>query len=237
MNTIQKELLQLLIEFDLFCKKNNLQYCLMWGTLLGAVRHKGFIPWDDDIDIAMDIENFQKLKQLASQNELPLNMEFQDSFYTKGCRIPKVRKKDSLIKDKNGATGIFIDIFPFNRYTELDAFVLRVAAKGLKIRDYKRKIQQPLFRAFYNIFSFLPYLAFIATRYIFSKKQSCENGNYIGRAVITNVEFFFKVDDFFPFTKAEFEGHVFNVPRDSRAILTECYGNWREPIDNGDKHF
>ena len=57
---IQKELLNLLRVFHKFCQDNNIQYSLAWGSLLGAIRHKGFIPWDDDLDVMMDRKNYNK---------------------------------------------------------------------------------------------------------------------------------------------------------------------------------
>ena len=66
---IQKRLLALLKAFHEFCQENDIKYSLDWGSLLGAVRHKGFIPWDDDIDIMVDRDNYQKIISLICKNE------------------------------------------------------------------------------------------------------------------------------------------------------------------------
>lgn len=64
MEEVKKVELDLLITFDAFCKKHHLRYVLDGGTLIGAMRHQGFIPWDDDIDVAMPFPNFLKFKEL-----------------------------------------------------------------------------------------------------------------------------------------------------------------------------
>lgn len=69
---MQKANLEMLHEFDKICKDNNLAYTLVGGTLLGAVRHKGFIPWDDDIDVNMDRSNYEKLIKLYIDKKLKL---------------------------------------------------------------------------------------------------------------------------------------------------------------------
>ena len=67
---IQKELLGLLKQFHSFCLENNIKYSLDWGSLLGAVRHKGFIPWDDDIDVMVDRQNYKRIIQKINDNSI-----------------------------------------------------------------------------------------------------------------------------------------------------------------------
>ena len=70
-------MLKLLRVFDDICRKNNLKYWLDGGTLIGAIRHNGFIPWDDDIDVAMLSDDYEKFIEIAQQ-ELPDDVFFTD---------------------------------------------------------------------------------------------------------------------------------------------------------------
>lgn len=84
---IQKQLLELLKTFHSFCVENNIKYSLDWGSLLGAIRHKGFIPWDDDLDIMVDRENYQKLQKLiGSDNRLSFDITSPNTLW-----IPRIR--------------------------------------------------------------------------------------------------------------------------------------------------
>jgi len=97
------------------CEKHGLKYWLDGGTLLGAVRHQGFIPWDDDIDIGLMREDYEILVRVLPQ-ELPSHMVMQtrrtDKYYK--LAYMKVRDKNSIIEDRYTYNGIFIDIFPFD---------------------------------------------------------------------------------------------------------------------------
>ena len=113
----QLELLKILKEIDRVCKKYNIRYFMMFGTLIGAVRHKGFIPWDDDADVAMLREEYIKFKEIC-RTELAEEYELVD--YTDeanvGLIIPRVRKKNTtninrfeISKHGNNA-GFYVDV-------------------------------------------------------------------------------------------------------------------------------
>lgn len=76
MEEVKKVELDLLITFDAFCKKHHLRYVLDGGTLIGAMRHQGFIPWDDDIDVAMPFPDFLKFKEPMRKNAVIVKSNF-----------------------------------------------------------------------------------------------------------------------------------------------------------------
>lgn len=84
---IQKQLLDLLKTFHAFCVEKDIKYSLDWGTLLGAIRHKGFIPWDDDLDIMVDRENYEKIQKLIGRsNQLSFDITSPETLW-----IPRIR--------------------------------------------------------------------------------------------------------------------------------------------------
>ncbi|MBQ8945566.1 MAG: LicD family protein [Lachnospiraceae bacterium] len=122
--------LEILVVFDRICRENNLKYYLQYGTLIGAVRHKGFIPWDDDVDVEMFRPDYEKAKEILKQ-ELEPPYEWQDMYTV--LENPDVRDDTALklhpfgkIKNSNTAAieepgmpvsvnqGIYIDIFPID---------------------------------------------------------------------------------------------------------------------------
>ena len=105
---MQRYLLPMLIDIDKFCRENDIQYSLSDGTLLGAVRHKGFIPWDDDIDLSLDRENFNKFIAVA-QEKLPEQYEIVYDTW-----IRRVTRKDNPNKSSFPPEGC-IDLFVFDK--------------------------------------------------------------------------------------------------------------------------
>lgn len=121
----QLRMLEILKVVDAICAKHGIQYTLDGGTLLGAVRHGGFIPWDDDIDINVTREDLAKLRKILPR-ELPSHLVYQDYFTDPyyPTLIAKVREKDSYMyeepcTDKLKEKGIFIDIIPIEEVPNL----------------------------------------------------------------------------------------------------------------------
>lgn len=114
---LQRIELEMLLEVDRICKKYNIRYFLVAGTLLGAIRHKGFIPWDDDIDICMPVEEYRKFCKVA-KTDLKKEYFLQNSDTDFSNRwFSKVRKNNTTCIEKGYEKskihqGIWIDIFP-----------------------------------------------------------------------------------------------------------------------------
>ena len=148
--------LQILNEFVRICQVNSLRYCLYAGTCLGAVRHKGYIPWDDDIDVVMPRADYDKFIQITTKED---NSDFFLDYYTTnhsyGHNFAKFCKKHTLFIEPNGIRqAIYIDVFPqdkvpgpdFVAKSKIPVLIHKIDAlttvrrDGLKGRDFKTKI-------------------------------------------------------------------------------------------------
>lgn len=125
---IRKTELELLSEVDKICRNNNIRYFLSGGTMLGAVRHKGFIPWDDDIDIAMLREDYVKFKEVC-KTELPGKYAYQSFTNKDGYHyfFDKITIKDTYFSTKYSdkfemLKGISMDIFVFDKTSDNKLF-------------------------------------------------------------------------------------------------------------------
>lgn len=113
--------LEMLVEVDRICKKCNIHYNIIAGTLLGAVRHQGYIPWDDDADVAFLRPEYEKFRKACKTELDSSRFYFQDHRNTRGYRwgYGKLRRKQTLFLRENQEhmpydQGVFIDIFPLD---------------------------------------------------------------------------------------------------------------------------
>lgn len=119
MNKLQEEILKVLITFDKICKKHDIPYSLHGGTFLGAVRHEGYIPWDDDVDVILTRENFTKLDAiLRDKSNLPEGYYYQSIQNSKkyANSTPKLRStsmdiEELMPKTQEPYVGPWVDIF------------------------------------------------------------------------------------------------------------------------------
>ena len=121
LHKVQMILLELLCEVRRICELAEIHYAIIAGTLLGAVRHDGFIPWDDDADVAMFREDYETFCRACEEYLDTTRFYFQDHSYTEGYRwgYGKLRRKDSLYvvcgtEKMPYEQGIWIDIFPLD---------------------------------------------------------------------------------------------------------------------------
>jgi len=117
LKTLQKILLATLLELDRVCRKNNIKYFLAGGTLLGAIRHHGFIPWDDDVDVMMLREDYEKFLRVA-ENDLSDRLFLQRANYNPYTRL-RVNgtefASEFMARFSDIHSGIFLDIFAHDR--------------------------------------------------------------------------------------------------------------------------
>ena len=161
--------LELLEEVDRICKKCSIRYNILAGTLLGAVRHGGCIPWDDDADVALLRPEYEKFRAACEQELDYTRFVFQDHRNTKGYRwgYGKLRRKDTLFLRKHQEhmpymQGIFIDVFPLDNVP--DNYLLRSVhnfqcfciRKMLWSEVGKYAHQSPVMRVWYSLLSKVP---------------------------------------------------------------------------------
>ena len=113
--------LELLCELDRICRKRGIPYCIVAGTMLGAVRHGGFIPWDDDADVAMLRSDYVRFREACATELDPEEFYFQDHEVTQGYRwgYGKLRRRGTLFLREHQEhmpyeQGVFIDVFPLD---------------------------------------------------------------------------------------------------------------------------
>lgn len=233
--------LEILNEVVAICDSLDIRYFLVEGTLLGAVRHKGFIPWDDDIDIGMLRDDYNRfVKEAPSKLNYPLFLQTYETDHNYPITYAKIRNDkttfiESSVKNIKMNHGVYIDIFPFDYYPEkkFSSIVLDLKLKAMaysiscafyikegRFKSFLRKIIGSLFYATY-------YDAVAEkNKIIVSQKKTKLIYNYggpWGKKELIPAEWFSD------FCKMKFEGLDLWVPCKYDLYLSHLYGDYMTP--------
>lgn len=243
MNELQKVELELFKVFKQICEKLNLNYFLVCGSALGAARHGGFIPWDDDMDVGMYREDYNKFMEQAPAL-LPEGIFLQN--YKSDPKFPyvfaKLRNSNTTYIEKTTAhinmnQGIYIDIFPLDGYPDdlteqkklsnLKSLYVRKLTCACKLpKTLKGKLSVSMFRllGYQKRTSKIAakYEAFISQYPIKNSKIICNHGTWYRKRDFISAEFYGKGTDII------YEGVSARVPEKYEEYLTALYGDWRK---------
>ncbi len=240
----QLKQLWILKEIDRVCQKLNIQYWLDGGTLLGAVRHGGFIPWDDDIDIAMDEADMKRFSQEA-QALLPDTLFIQTPQTDPTSKEPmvKVRDLNSLYIERGDhfvstyKKGVYVDIFPFGAHPNIPKSWIKRLSKGMtKSRSILHHLHYYTPRAAAELVWFGGKYALYRTIWNVLSLV-CRSTRYADLPMMNGYGITHERDTVFPLTKLRFEDGEFPVPHDSDQYLRNLYGDYMQipPVEK--RHF
>lgn len=239
--------LYLLEVFADICDKHNLRYFLDAGTLIGAMRHKGFIPWDDDLDVGMPEKDYKEFLKIADR-ELPEGILLQTPKKFPGTKEPCARLRDRYSFYCEQSTnvelpsGIFIDIYSFVKYPKLPLSFTGPIGKlcyyaWISERVHRTRLNSSIVGVFVSGVKALAWrFLYVFSKLIFRSLTLCSKtvlkySPEMGWWDFPGAE----ESDVFPLVKREFEGGMFYTPNDSDKFLTIRYGDWRTPPPEGSR--
>ena len=231
-------ILEIALDFDNFCKENDITYYLMGGSALGAIRHQGFIPWDDDFDVFMDRDNYLKFIQVAKNKLDTSKYYFQEEdteewplFFSK-IRMNNTTFIEKDVVDRKMHHGIYIDVMCLNyafenkflrRVQYLSARILSSSALSKKGYITNSKIKKILLLAS-RVLTAGPLknmlLSFVR---INNSNKTSLVGHFFGRAPFPKTTF--PVDFLSEPRYTFFEGVSLPVPKEVERYLVVRYGN------------
>lgn len=237
---LQNKILEIMLYIDSFCRENEIEYYLMGGTALGAKRHDGFIPWDDDLDIFMTPDNYERFRKLFYKKGNRSLFYLQEWGLTKegNIRISKLRMNkttyiEPLLKNKNIHHGIYVDIFilhtcPNSRFKQVKQYLWAkyVVAKGLSDRGYSRR--RGVIGLLLKLLKILPskYLVEYGLKQVYKYRNESSDYycNFLGKAGFKNG--IYKKNWFGKGKDINFETIKLKVPERLEDFLSERFGDY-----------
>ena len=258
---VHNQLLDILIEFDRICKKHNLKYTLAWGTMLGAVRHGGFIPWDADIDVLMMRDEYEKFCKICPK-EVKDGYFFQTKETEKAYRynVGRLRKNNTALiyrtwKNAGFHQGIYIDIQPLDnipdnnikRYIQ-DFFIIintpvRLSQNPVLFKENGESFNKFLKSALFLFAKIMPKKLCEKIEYHYITKYNNKPCKKIG-VICEGGVLLHTTRDMIPFNseymsefgEIEFEGRKFMCVKATDELLKVWYGDYMSLPPEEDRH-
>ena len=257
-NAIKKCALEIYDRLDEICKENQLCLMLIGGSCLGAVRHQGFIPWDDDLDVTMPRPDYEKLITLLKEGAMGNDFEFACPASEKDSPILwlKIYKKDTKLIETEGIypntpLGCFVDVFPIDgvptndRYRRIKGYIANgirlianmVVDSKIAVTPFMKKVyalNAPLKRMMFvrrflgRLFSVVNHKTW--TRWYDKFVKNTNMDSFVG--IPTGRGLYYgeshPASVFFPPRDGLFEGRIVRLPADTDAYLTRLYHNYMQ---------
>lgn len=239
---LQMTELEMLIEVDRICRKHHIKYSLDGGTLLGAIRHDGFIPWDDDADVVMLRSEYEKFAE-ACKKELDTQRFFLQDYQTdKAYRwgYSKMRRNGTVFLREGQEhvkcnQSVFIDIFLYDNVPDnpvlrkLHLFTCFCLRKGLYSEVGKKNAKSAWLRGWFSILSRVPRDWWFKRIESIAKKCNKKGGELVRHMTHPyrkECQYGLPRECFDEYIEKEFEGHSFRIFRKYDLYLTRLYGDY-----------
>lgn len=249
---IQEIELKCLKEIIHICEEENIEYFLIGGSTLGAVRHKGFIPWDDDIDIGMTRDNYEKFLKVAPNKlseiyylQTPYGKEKNNPYFYSKVRINGTQFVEYCNRKVNMHHGCYVDVFPFdevpdneedniNQFNDIQKLIRKfnlkqtpdISAEPKKMRDC---IKSLIRRIIHFLFKFISYDKLVDDlQNTFTKYNGTNQEAYACLNFPERKKEYVKKEDLYPLLECEFEGIRIKIPHNYDTYLKTHYGNYME---------
>lgn len=250
---VQLVQLEMLYEIDRVCRENGIPYFLHCGTFLGAVRHQGFIPWDDDLDVAMLREDYDRFCRIAPE-KLSSQYCFQDWHTDPAYALPfgKLRKKNTVYLESKSAplaeNGIYVDVYPID-HTPAEGFGKELLKQRL-LHLFRIKLMKSGYTPWMEEdrvnwkkrIGYLPYqlaACFVSQQWLIRRYDAIvaaqkESGLMYEQSALPKPNYFRK-EWLLDLVEYPFEDGMFPGPRDYDACLRSLYGDYMTPPPEGER--
>lgn len=242
---IKDVLIQLLVSIHNYCEQENLSYFLSYGSLIGAIRHKGFIPWDDDIDICMPRKDYETLIKHYNEKQtgttVLISPENDPDYYVTSAKLLDTRTvmKEHVSVDKT--IGVYLDIFPIDYWPDDREHAIKQNKKITFLRKMltlKNLQIDPKRGCIKNLIVMLGHIALIgigrrklinkiiSVSTMYNENRTPKYAGVVSESDHYGIREIMPVEWMQRITKATFEGKEYKIPAYYDSILSQLYGDY-----------